>query len=190
MINAQALMETTRMTVVAGKGATNPDFVFPSVHGGAEAASLIPTVCADGTHASVIGLRMLKASKVVVLMFPSHQYHILQALDSDPFLKANAYARAHIRGLLPTLPRNFSFNCVSDCSQFATRDPPVTARQWYTALRHNVFVKVARRSSSRTSKGSTLRCFRVDNYISWFRQRVPVVFQHVSVRNFLQATIG
>jgi len=274
MINAQALMETTPMTVVAGKGATNPEFVFPSVHSGAEAASLIPTVFAGGTrlplfvivagsgvrlpyavqddgngktcrvplvayreegaevdrrekpgfdgdlwdvytsfsarglagkcpsqgkvllmdgckvHASVIGIRMLKASKVVVLMFPSHLSHILQALDSDPFLKANAYARAHIRGLLPTLPRNFRFNCVSDCSQFATRDPPVTARQWYTALRHNVFVKVARRSSSRTSKGSTLRCFRVDNYISWFRQRVPVVFQHVSVRNFLQATIG
>jgi len=196
MMNAQALMETTPMTVVAGKGTTNPDFVFPSVQSGAEAASLVATVCADGTrlplfvivagsggrlpyavqddgngktrrvplaayldegaevhrrekpgfdgdlwdvyasfaarglagkcpgqwkvllmdgckvHASVIGLRMLKASKVVVLMFPTHLSHILQALDSDPFLKTKVYARAHIRGLLPTLPRNSRFNLV------------------------------------------------------------------------------
>ena len=63
-------------------------------------------------HASVIGLKMLKASKVVVLMFPSHLSHILQALDSDPFLKAKAYARAHSRGVLPTHPRNSRVNLV------------------------------------------------------------------------------
>jgi len=63
-------------------------------------------------HASVIGLKMLKASNVVVLMFPSRLSHILQALDSYPFLKVKAYARAHLRALRPTLPRKSRFNLV------------------------------------------------------------------------------
>jgi len=82
------------------------------------------------------------------------------------------------------------YQWVSDRSQLAPRDPPVTAPQRYAAVRHNVLQKDARRSSSRTSKGSTLRCFHVDDYISWIRQRVPVVFKHVSVRDIFQATIG
>ena len=49
VMSAQALMETTPMTLVAGKGTTNPKFVFPSVQSGAETASLVATVCADGT---------------------------------------------------------------------------------------------------------------------------------------------
>lgn len=63
-------------------------------------------------QASVIGLWMLKAFKVVVHMLRSHLPHILQPLDSDPFLKAKAYARAHIRSLLTTLPRSSRFNLV------------------------------------------------------------------------------
>lgn len=38
-------------------------------------------------HASTVGLRALKATKVVVLTFPSHLSHILQPLDMDPFLR-------------------------------------------------------------------------------------------------------
>mgnify|MGYP000114527568 CR=1 FL=1 len=53
-----------------------------------------------------------QAFKVVVHMLRSHLPHILQPLDSDPFLKAKAYARAHIRSLLTTLPRSSRFNLV------------------------------------------------------------------------------
>lgn len=194
MINAQALMETTPVTVLAPKVTTSLEFVFPSVQSGAEAASLVATVCADGTrlplfvvvtgsggrlpfaveddgngnqrrvplaayldegaevhrrekpgfdvalwevyaafvaramkdkcptewkvllmdgckvHASVVGLTLLKSAKVVVLMFPSHLSHILQALDSDPFMKVKVHARAELRSMLPTIPRNTRFN--------------------------------------------------------------------------------
>jgi len=194
MMNAQELMETTPATVMAGAQTAVPEFVFPSVQSGAEAASLVATVCADGTrlplfvvvagsggrlpyavedggngstrrvplaayldegaevhrrgkpgfdgalwevyagfvarhmvgkcpgdwkvwlmdgcklHASVVGLKVLHAVKVVVLMFPSHLSHILQALDKDPFLKTKAYARISLRAMLPTLPHNSKFN--------------------------------------------------------------------------------
>jgi len=63
-------------------------------------------------HASLVGLRVLKASKVVVLMFPSHLSHILQALDSEPFLKTKSNARSGMRTLLPTIPRGTKFNLV------------------------------------------------------------------------------
>lgn len=194
MMNAEALMETAPMTVLAPKDTPTPEFVFPSVQSGAEAASLVATVCADGTrlpllvvvtgsggrlpfaveddgnggqrrvplaaylddgaevhrrekpgfdgalwqvyaafvvrvmkdkcpsewkvlpmdgckvHASVVGLTLLKSAKVVVLMFPSHLSHILQALDSNPFLKTKAHARVELRSMLPTIPRNTRFN--------------------------------------------------------------------------------
>ena len=194
MMNGQELMETTPVTVLADAQTTDPEFVFPSVQSGAEAASLVATVCADGTrlpllfivagsggrlpfavedegngkkrrvplaayldegaevhrrekpgfdaplwqvyaafaarhlqgkcpgewkvllmdgckvHASVVGLKVLHAAKVVVLMFPSHLSHILQALDKDPFLKTKAYARSKLRATLPTLLRNSNFN--------------------------------------------------------------------------------
>jgi len=56
-------------------------------------------------HASPVGLRVLKASKVVVLMFPSHQSHILQALHNEPFLKTKSNARSGMRALLPNVLR-------------------------------------------------------------------------------------
>jgi len=55
-------------------------------------------------YGAVIGLKMLKAANVVVLMFPSHLSHTLRALDSYPFLKSKAYARAHLRALLSPIP--------------------------------------------------------------------------------------
>ena len=61
-------------------------------------------------HASVFGLKMLHAVKVVVLMFPYHLSQTLQALDKDPFLKTKAYARIYLRAMLPTLLRNTKFN--------------------------------------------------------------------------------
>jgi len=61
-------------------------------------------------HASVVGLKVLHAVKVVVLMFPSHLSCILQALDKDPFLKTKMYARMSLRAKLLTLPRNSKFN--------------------------------------------------------------------------------
>lgn len=184
------------MTVVAGKDDARPEFVIPSVQSGAEAASLVATVCADGTrlplflvvtgsggrvpyavleqddgstrktplasyldegaevhrrekpgfdgplwelyarfaarnlekkcpgewkvllmdgckvHASSAGLTVLKQSKVVVLMFPSHLSHILQALDKDPFLKVKARGRTAMRTIIPTLPPKAKFNLV------------------------------------------------------------------------------
>jgi len=194
MMNGQELMETTPVMVLADAETTDPEFVFPSVQSGAEAASLVATVCADGTrlplfvivagnggrlsftvedegngkkrrvplaaylyegaevyrrekpgfdaplwqvyaafaarhlqgkcpkewnlllmdgckvHASVVGLKVLHAAKVVVSMFPSHLSHILQALYKDPFLKTNAHARSELRATLPTLPRHSKFN--------------------------------------------------------------------------------
>eukprot|EP00170_Pyropia_yezoensis_P001309 contig_5805_g1313 len=196
MGNAEGLMETTRMTVVAGKNDARPEFGIPSVQSGAEAASLVATVCADGTrlplflvvtgsggcvpyavleqddgstrkiplassldegaevhrrkkprfdgplwelyarfaarnlekkcpgewkallmdgckvHASSAGLTVLKQSKVVVLMFPSHLSHILQALDKDPFLKVKARGCTAMRTIIPTLPPKAKFNLV------------------------------------------------------------------------------
>lgn len=50
MMHAEGLMETTRMTVVAGKNDARPEFGIPSVQSGAEAASLVATVCADGSR--------------------------------------------------------------------------------------------------------------------------------------------
>ena len=61
-------------------------------------------------NASVVCLKILHAAKVVVLMFPSHLSHILHALDKDPFLKTNAYARSEPRATLRTPPRNSKFN--------------------------------------------------------------------------------
>jgi len=61
-------------------------------------------------HASLVGLKMLHAAKVVVLMLPSHLSHVLHALDKDPFLKTKAYARSDPRATLPALPRNSKFN--------------------------------------------------------------------------------
>lgn len=187
MMNAEGLMETNRMTVVAVKDDARPEFVIPSVQSGAEAASLVATVCADGTrlplllvvtgsggrvpyavleqddgstrktllasylgegaevhrrekpgfdgplwelyarfaarnlekkcpgewtvllmdgcqvHASSAGLTVLKQSKVVVRMFPSHLSHILQALDKDPLLKVKARGRTAMLTIIPTL---------------------------------------------------------------------------------------
>jgi len=53
MMNAQDLMETTPATVMAGAETADPEFVLPSVQSIAEAASLVATVCADGTHLPV-----------------------------------------------------------------------------------------------------------------------------------------
>jgi len=61
-------------------------------------------------YASVVGLEVLHVAKVVVLMFPSHLSHILQALEKDPFLKTKACARSELRATLPTLPGNSKFN--------------------------------------------------------------------------------
>lgn len=61
-------------------------------------------------YASVVGLTLLKSAKLVVLMFPSHHSHILQALDSDSFLKTKAHAQVELRSMLPTIPRNTRFN--------------------------------------------------------------------------------
>jgi len=178
MMNGQELMQTTPVMVLEDSQTTDPDLVFPSVQSGAEAASLVAPVCADGTrlplfvigagsggrlpfavedegngkkrrvplaayvdenaevhrreepdfdaplwqvyaafaarhlqgkcpgewkvllidgckvHASVVGLKVLHAAKVVVLMFPSQLSRILQALDKGPFLKTTAYARS------------------------------------------------------------------------------------------------
>jgi len=63
-------------------------------------------------HASPVGVHVLKASKVVILMFPSHLSHILQALDHEPFLKTKSNARSGMRALLPTIPRGTKFNLV------------------------------------------------------------------------------
>jgi len=63
-------------------------------------------------HASPVGLRVLKASKVVVLMFPSHLSHVLQALDKDSFLKTKGDGRKTMRALLPTIPRYSKFHLV------------------------------------------------------------------------------
>lgn len=49
-MNAQTLMETTRITGLADKDTPDAEFVFPSVQSGAEAASLVATVCADGSR--------------------------------------------------------------------------------------------------------------------------------------------
>jgi len=194
MMNAQELMETTPAMVMAGAEMAVPEIEFPTVQSGAQAASLVATVCADGTrlplfvvvagsggrlpyavedggngstrrvplaayleegadvprrekpgfygvlwelyagfvarhvvgkcpgdckvllmngckvYASVVVLKVLHAVKVVVLMFPSHLSHSIQALDKDPFLKTKAYARISLRAMLPTLPRNSKFN--------------------------------------------------------------------------------
>jgi len=59
---------------------------------------------------SVVDLKVLHAVKVVVLIFPSHHSHVLQALDKDPYMKTKAYARSSLRAMLPTLPRNSKFN--------------------------------------------------------------------------------
>lgn len=48
MMNSVSIMETARMTVLADKEDTRPEFVIPSVQYGAEAASLVATVCAEG----------------------------------------------------------------------------------------------------------------------------------------------
>ncbi|OSX70866.1 hypothetical protein BU14_0647s0005 [Porphyra umbilicalis] len=63
-------------------------------------------------HASHVDLRVLKASKVVVLMIPSHLSHIPQALDKDTFLKTKSDARSGMRSLLATIPRHATFNLV------------------------------------------------------------------------------
>ena len=196
MIKAEELMEGAGAAVVTDNPASRAEFVIPSVQNGAEAASLVATVCADGTglplfvvvagsggrlpfaeienedgsksrkplagyldggaevhrrekpgfdvqlwdmyadfaarhmskrcpgdwkvllmdgctmHASPVGLRVLKASKVVVLMFPSHLSHVLQALDKDPFLKTKCDGRKTMRALLPTIPRCSKFHLV------------------------------------------------------------------------------
>jgi len=161
MIKAEELMEGAGTAVVTDNPASRAEFGIPSVQNGAEAASLVATVCAGGTglplfvvvagsggrlpfaeiekedgsksrkplagyldggaevhrrekpgfdvqlwdmyadfaarhmskrclgdwkvllmdgctvHASPVGMRVLKASKVVVLMFPSHLPHVL-----------------------------------------------------------------------------------------------------------------
>ena len=196
MMKAEELMEGAGSAVVTDDPSARAEYVIPSVQNGAEAASLVATVCADGSrlplfvvvagsggrlpfaeivqddgyksrkplagyldegaevhrrekpgfdgplwevfasfaarhmgklcpgewkvllmdgckvHASPVGLRVLKASKVVVLMFPSHLSHILQALDKDPFLKTKSDARSGMRALLPTIPRHAKFNLV------------------------------------------------------------------------------
>lgn len=43
-------------------------------------------------HLSAKGLAIFKAAEVVVLVFFSHRYNLLQPCDDDPFLKFNAHA--------------------------------------------------------------------------------------------------
>ena len=52
-MNGQELMETTPVTVLVDAESTDPEFVLPSVQSGAEAASFVRTVCADGTRLSL-----------------------------------------------------------------------------------------------------------------------------------------
>lgn len=194
MMKAEDLMQGAGTAVMTDDRSARAEFVIPSVQRGAEAASLVATVCADGSrlplfmvvtgrggrlpfaeidnedgtkirkplagyldegaevhwrekpsfdgalwevfarfaarhlnqrcpgqwkvllmdggkvHESPVGLRVLKESKVVVLMFPSHLSHIQQALDSDPFLKTKSEGRSSVRRLLPTMPRRAKFN--------------------------------------------------------------------------------
>lgn len=49
MMNALALTETTPVTVLAPKETASADFISRSIQSGAEAASLVSTVCADGS---------------------------------------------------------------------------------------------------------------------------------------------
>lgn len=55
-------------------------------------------------------LGLLRAAKVVVLMFPSHLFHLLQPCDDDPFLKVKAHAYRSAHALLPTIPVGTHFN--------------------------------------------------------------------------------
>jgi len=60
-------------------------------------------------HLSAKVLGLLKASKIMVLMFPSHLSHLLRPCDDDPFLKAKAHAYRSARALLPTVPAGTRF---------------------------------------------------------------------------------
>jgi len=60
-------------------------------------------------HLSAKVLGLLKASKIMVLMFPSHLSHLLRPCDDDPFLKAKAHAYRSARALLPNVPAGTRF---------------------------------------------------------------------------------
>jgi len=60
-------------------------------------------------HLSANGLAILKAAKVVVLMFPSHLSYLLQSCVDDPLLQVKAHAFRSARAMLPTLPAGSSF---------------------------------------------------------------------------------
>jgi len=60
-------------------------------------------------HLSVKGLGLLKAAKVMVLIFPSHLSHLLQPCDDVRFLKVKAHAYRSARALLPTVPSGTHF---------------------------------------------------------------------------------
>ena len=215
MMNAEELMEGAVSAVVTDDPSARVEYVIPSVQNGSEAASLVATVCADGSrlplfvvvsgsggrfpcadiaqedgstrrkllegyidegaevhrreksgfdgplwevfacfaarhlgkrcltewkvlpmnwcrvHASPVGLRVLKAPKVVVLMFPSHLSHILQALHNKPFLKTKSNARSGMRALLPTVlrgPRSTRFTLrASSVELLSPASPPSTS---------------------------------------------------------------
>ena len=60
-------------------------------------------------HLSAKGLGLLKAAKVVVLMFPSHLSHLLQPCDDEPFSNVKAHAYRSARAVLPTVPAGTHF---------------------------------------------------------------------------------
>ena len=60
-------------------------------------------------HLSAKDLSILKAARVVALIFPSHLSHLLQPRYEDPFLKVKAHAYRTTRTMLETVPAGSHF---------------------------------------------------------------------------------
>ena len=120
MMNGQELMETTPVMVLADAETTDPEFVFPSVQSGAEAASLVATVCADGTRVPLFvivagsggrlpfavedeGNGKKRRVPLAACLFEGAEVHRREkpCLDAPLWQVYAAFAARHLRGICP-----------------------------------------------------------------------------------------
>ena len=121
----------------------------------------------DAPHEPMSNLPILEMAKIGEKSFQNHRL------------------QRELTYVLRTLMNARQYHWVSIRSRFSPVQPPVTARPRYAALRHALGLKRARAKVKRVRLADIkLKCSHVDDYISWFRQRVPDVFKWGTDRFF------